>query len=454
MMRSALVFTVLLTVLTVSATGHPVSCDPLHLTPLLLRGDVTLARELSQTNVPAKYQYNGTSHSGYLTVDQDLGNHLFFWYFPSMDNPDAPLLLWLNGGPGITSMIGLFLENGPFDYEGRKKDLLSWVGPFSMLYIDNPVETGFSYSDQNAGFRTTQSGYTADLHSAMVQFYQIFMTSSTSELYIGGQSYAGKYVPALAHSIHMSNLNNETDLPLAGIYIGGPLFDPEAAANGFMDFKLSLGYISENQANIAKERVREMNRSFRKGEKQALSDIHRIQLDQDNDVPGSIFNFISGEEIDGHFFNPTINDEQLQKGIHTGCKKAEWSLFYKSLEKFERISEKDFLVNTNHQMEELLNNYKVLLFNGEYDLITNTASVNAEISALVWNHSDEYKTSNLNAWYGNSTTGDKELRGFFSKTRDFCRVIVHRAGHQVPRDNPSATLDMMIQFVDHGCLLV
>ena len=58
MMTSALVSAVLL--MTVSVKGHPLSCDPLHLTPLLQRGDVTLARELSQTNVPAKYQYNGT----------------------------------------------------------------------------------------------------------------------------------------------------------------------------------------------------------------------------------------------------------------------------------------------------------------------------------------------------------------------------------------------------------
>ena len=112
------------------------------------------------------------------------------------------------------------------------------------------------------------------------------------------------------------------------------------------------------------------------------------------------------------------------------------------------------MVDTRSEMEVLVNNYKVLIFNGEYDLIVNTASVNAEISSLAWDGEEEYKQSNLSAWYGNSTTGEEELRGFFSKTRDFCRVIVHRAGHQVPRDNPTATLDMMMQFVEHGCLQI
>lgn len=47
------------------------------------------------------------SYAGY--VDLDVNTHMFFWFFEARHDPaDAPLTLWLNGGPGSDSLIGLF----------------------------------------------------------------------------------------------------------------------------------------------------------------------------------------------------------------------------------------------------------------------------------------------------------------------------------------------------------
>ena len=111
--------------------------EPLLLTPYLNLGQVEKAQRLSRVKDPGI----PPSHAGFLTVNESLGHHLFFWYFPSQQDSSAPLLIWLNGGPGVSSMLGLFWENGPIMLGKRKN--ITWVGPFSMLYIDQPVGTGY-----------------------------------------------------------------------------------------------------------------------------------------------------------------------------------------------------------------------------------------------------------------------------------------------------------------------
>ena len=122
--------------------------EPLLLTPYLHHSPPLLELAHERSFV---YDPDGLippSHSGFITVDETKGRHLFFGYFPSQENPDAPLLIWLNGGPGVSSLLGLFYENGPLEQEteepfGMKRRNSTWVGPFSVLYIDQPVGVGF-----------------------------------------------------------------------------------------------------------------------------------------------------------------------------------------------------------------------------------------------------------------------------------------------------------------------
>lgn len=93
--------------------------DPLLLTPLIEQNKIQDARAASQV------YFNGfkqiTSFSGYFTVDKTYNSNLFFWFFPALnDNASAPVMLWLQGGPGASSLIGLFGENGPFSVKNKK----------------------------------------------------------------------------------------------------------------------------------------------------------------------------------------------------------------------------------------------------------------------------------------------------------------------------------------------
>ena len=153
------------------------------------------------------------SYSGFITVKKISNSNLFFWFFPAENgNSSSPLVLWLQGGPGSSSMFGLLKENGPFiadiDINGNpfvKSNPYRWSANHNVLYIDNPVGTGFSFTDHPDAYPNVIEESTEDLFIFLQQFLTMFPELQKSEFYPFGESYAGKYVPALAHKIHTEN---------------------------------------------------------------------------------------------------------------------------------------------------------------------------------------------------------------------------------------------------------
>ena len=126
-------------------------------------------------------------------MDEPTGSNLFFWLFEAqrVDPAAAPLLIWLNGGPGSSSMYGLFAEHGPFsvlpDGSGLSMRNVTWTNDYSVMYIDNPVGTGFSYTESKDGFVTNQKEVGQDLLTFLTKFYELYPKFQQRPLYICGQ---------------------------------------------------------------------------------------------------------------------------------------------------------------------------------------------------------------------------------------------------------------------------
>ncbi|CAG5126180.1 unnamed protein product [Candidula unifasciata] len=415
-------------------------CDrcvsPLLLTPFLDAGNITAALEVSK--VTDSKGIVPKSFSGFITTDRKARNHLFFWFFPSSNDTNAPLMIWLNGGPTVSSMFGLFYENGPIrtithtngsiSYERRP---VSWADPFSMLYIDNPVGTGFSYSETNSS-KTTQDGYSEELYLFIEQFYLMFPVYYTRELYIGGQSYAGKYVPAFAHQIHTRILEGTSKIPLTGIYLGGPYFDPLIQSAEFCEYYYSLGAISHSKLQKCKKNVFNLDIMVSTGNIHTLEYSELFRMAFSKTVPGSRDNYVTSQYPDYNSVEDLMRTESMKTMLHT-C-----NLVYNVGNTVLKYKFKDdLLVGTKAKMAVLMNRYKILLYTGDYDGIITSPMVEAALMTTPW------KT----LW----KLGDK-LKGFYVQVGQFCRVVIHQAGHQTPHDQPESTLDMMIQFVQHGCI--
>ncbi|XP_013081623.2 probable serine carboxypeptidase CPVL [Biomphalaria glabrata] len=429
--------------------------EPLFLTPYIESGRIQEAQRDSLVNSSKSLSslLPKGSHAGFITVNKTLGNHLFFWFFPCLENTSAPLLVWLNGGPGVSSMFGLLWENGPIEisseddickYKPRKH---SWTKSFSMLYIDNPVNVGYSFSESGpAGERLTQDSVSKDLYSFMEQFYSLFPDYKKRELYIGGQSYAGKYVPYLAHVIHTQRKANASDIPLAGIYIGGPFFDPPTQSPAFFYYLYSMGAISHEQMLFHQKTVENLFRDYKNGQLKITNLSHifttlvpRLGFDSKD-------NYLSNVRPRYDKAWKFMNTAEVREAVHVGIRK--FRVINENI--FDRFSS-DIFVSAKDKVSALLEHYKVLIFTGDSDVIVSTYMVDTALMSTPWSKQAEFIASSRTPWWSVSQTGP-ELKGFYTSVGQLCRVVVRKAGHQTPHDQPEATLEMMQQFVNYGCL--
>ncbi|KAM7303139.1 hypothetical protein ISCGN_018647 [Ixodes scapularis] len=91
-------------------------------------------------------------------------------------------------------MLGLFVENGPYLVDkGGNLQLrkVTWARRYSMLYVDNPVGVGFSFTQQDRGYAHNESDVGRDLFEALQQFFTLFPEYVGNDFYATGESYAG-----------------------------------------------------------------------------------------------------------------------------------------------------------------------------------------------------------------------------------------------------------------------
>ena len=171
--------------------------------------------------------------AGYVTVNAAAGRQLFYVLAESTSSSPSkdPLVLWLNGGPGCSSVGGGFLsELGPF-FPRRNGTLArnpyAWNRVANVIFLDSPAFVGFSISNSSADRVVGDARTAADTRLFLLGFMKKHPTYAKRDLYITGESYAGHYIPNLAAAILDGNLQ-DLDAPplhLKGIAIGNPWTD-------------------------------------------------------------------------------------------------------------------------------------------------------------------------------------------------------------------------------------
>ncbi|CAG9333705.1 unnamed protein product [Blepharisma stoltei] len=174
---------------------------------------------------------NFDTYSGYLDIPNSNGKSLHYVLVESQSNPATdPLVLWLNGGPGCSSLDGFIYEHGPFVFPDSGttlfKNQYSWNTNASVIYLESPAGVGFSILGDISNNSTDDEITAHDSLQAILQFFQKFPEYRYHDFYITGESYAGIYVPTLAYNVLMYNsYSHHNSINLKGIAVGNGACD-------------------------------------------------------------------------------------------------------------------------------------------------------------------------------------------------------------------------------------
>ncbi|KAF0697219.1 Aste57867_12075 [Aphanomyces stellatus] len=185
---------------------------------------------------------NFDQYSGHIALPSN-GQNMFYWHVESESNPaTAPLVLWLNGGPGCSSLTGFFTELGPFVVNSDlsvTRNPYAWNRKVNMIFLESPGGVGFSTAVNNTQYQDDFT--TARAYEFLQEFFTLYPAYKHREFYVTGESYGGMYVPFLVHKLVTEPIR---DVKLTGFAIGNAYTDTESDAGSYLDYFYSHALIS------------------------------------------------------------------------------------------------------------------------------------------------------------------------------------------------------------------
>ncbi|WFD33411.1 carboxypeptidase C [Malassezia cuniculi] len=461
------------------------------------------AHSLRIRNVPGEIcEPDARSWSGYLDVDLDKlferhGNdsiypqgaapgdgiveHFYFWAFESRDAPETdPFTLWLNGGPGCSSFIGLLMELGPCSAAEPLNGMprvtpnpWSFNSHSNMVFLDQPVGVGFSYASwKNASREDAPPARILDSPSAardvsaflhLLNLHAPKPKGQRREFHMAGESYAGRYLPLIAAQVLHDNdaiaqhpQHGIEPLPLASVLIGNGITSPFHQNRANIDYACTnisgdgpflsnatcakmekawpvcqdlLAKCNADRGNVPYSRTRcSTANTFCEGALSAPwektnSSFYDYKHEPDYAEDAWVAAYLNAPKTRAALGVDARGPGDRHDGVFTGCSDQVFADFGTT---------GDGARDTTWAVAEVLERgVRVLDYSGRRDFICNFVGNARWIDDLEWSGKDGYRSAPLEPWYV-----DGKRAGEFRHYGNLTFAIVDGAGHFVPHDQP------------------
>uniref|UniRef100_A0A8C1T7T7 Carboxypeptidase n=1 Tax=Cyprinus carpio TaxID=7962 RepID=A0A8C1T7T7_CYPCA len=428
-------------------------------------------------------------YSGYLSVADN--KHLHYWFVESQKDPaGSPVVLWLNGGPGCSSLDGLLTEHGPFliqdDGATLEYNPYSWNKIANVLYLESPAGVGFSYSDDKK-YTTNDTEVATNNYLALKEFFRLFPEFSKNEFFLTGESYGGIYIPTLAEIVM-----EDSSINLQGIAVGNGLSSYELNDNSLVYFAYYHGLLGtslwndlqtfcckdgacnfyDNQdvncstslttvqvivyqsglnmynlyapcAGGVQQRVSFENGQF------VIRDLghnfvnHPWSKEQNEKLRG-VVSLLKSSRLDPPCTNSTpstlyLNNPQVKSALHISPGALDWVICSAEV----NLNYNRLFMDVKKQYLKLLGalKYRVLVYNGDVDMACNFLGDEWFVESL----QQEVQVQRRPWIYFNGET--QQIGGFVKEFTNIAFLTVKGSGHMVPTDKPIAAFTMFSRFI-------
>jgi len=181
----------------------------------------------------------------YVEVRQ--GAFMFWWLYGASEGnrADLPLVMWLQGGPGASGTgYGNFEEIGPVDIYGNVRNT-TWVQAVNLLFVDNPVGTGYSYVLNDTLFTTNEEEIAADLVTMFGVFLKRYPTFQTQPFWIFCESYGGKMTASFGKALNDAINAGQITSNFKGVALGDSWIEPMDFVNNWAPYLFATAEINQ-----------------------------------------------------------------------------------------------------------------------------------------------------------------------------------------------------------------
>ncbi|KAJ7118927.1 Alpha/Beta hydrolase protein [Mycena epipterygia] len=408
------------------------------------------------------------TYVGYIDIE---ARHLFFYYFESRNTPDKDdVVLWLNGGPGASASLGLFMELGPctiISNNATEYNPHSWNSNANMLFIDQPVGVGFSYAEYGETIDTTEEA-AKDIAAFLAIFFESMDGLKGRALHIAGESYGGRYVPLFAAQVYDQNRRLEqlgmTPVNLISALIGNGCSDRYHTITSYYDMQCSTFAGTPIQSiSVCAQMKQALPRCqlalqthcqntfdmINCGAAQSFCEnmlaapfqltgksVYDIRTECIGEVRDTLC-YPATKQIASYLNLPSTREILGIDSSHPNMSLVGWAV------NSAFSASGDVLRSSTLYIEALLNHgVRVLVYAGTYDLACNFVGNDRMTRDLEWHGQKEFSTQPLRDWLVDGLPAG-ETRSFggltFATLRD--------AGHQAPHDNPVPALALINRWL-------
>ncbi|XP_060665268.1 retinoid-inducible serine carboxypeptidase-like isoform X5 [Drosophila nasuta] len=387
-------------------------------------------------------------------VEVRKGAHLFYWLHYTTANvssfEERPLVIWLQGGPGVASTgCGCFEQLGPFDIEGQPR-ASNWVQHMNVLFIDSPVGTGFSYVESFGEYALNNKQIALDLVTLMSDFLHSHSEFQSVPLHIFSESYGGKMAPEFALELYRAQQRGELQCQLKSVVVGNPFTSPLDSVLSYAPYLLQMGIVDhDGYSNISRVAAETARLVYAGKWRQVINENAAVEVIKERTGNVFLYNTQRRTHVDDDYRygeDPKLCAFMVNNVTKTLNLTHMPVWIAQNATVFLKLSD-DIFKPAVHIVTRLLDEtpLRVGVYSGMLDLLCATPGTVNWINRMSWRHKQEYVDATRKPF-----RSDGFLEGYEKQGGNFSMFWVFRAGHTVQQDNPVAMSHILREFTNYG----